>query len=78
MSYVEKMADDLADQTMAIIRKTGDESLADKIAEALGSSSQTAEEAFMTAIRVRRAEVRARKILAEFDAPAAPRQLPSG
>ena len=59
----------------------GDERFFDKVGKVLGDASPTLQEAFMTAIRVRLADVRARKFLAQTlkskreggAAPAAPR-----
>ena len=41
----------------------GDEELANEIALVMGATSQTAEEAFLTAVRVRTANIKARAIL---------------
>lgn len=65
MSYLEKTADELADLALAEQAASGDEKIVDKISEVLGASSQTLQEAYLTAIRVRRAEARARKMLAD-------------
>ncbi|NNF72470.1 MAG: hypothetical protein HKN02_09790, partial [Rhodobacteraceae bacterium] len=46
--------------------KTGDEGLIRRVADALATSSPTMEERFMTAVRIRRAELRARALLAEI------------
>ena len=64
-SYLERVAGEIADLALEDARKTGDENIVDTIGEILGSSSQTLQEAFLTAVRVRRAEARARKLLAE-------------
>lgn len=63
MSHTEDIADDLASQTMEIIDATGNDDIVNEVASALGGYSQTLEEAYLTAIRVRRAEQRARAIL---------------
>lgn len=65
MSLLDDMADELAQRALADEAASGDEKIVDQIAEILGSSSQTLEEAYKTAIRVRRAEKRARSLLAE-------------
>jgi len=62
MALTEDIADDLAQQALALARDE-DDSLVDDIATALGAGSQTLQEAFMTSIRVRRAEARARFLL---------------
>ncbi len=64
-SYIERVAGELADLALADEKVTQDEKIVPEIGEILGSSSQTLQEAFLTAIRVRRAETRARKLLAE-------------
>ena len=50
---------------MEIINATDNDDIVNEVASALGGYSQTLEESFMTAIRVRRAEQRARSILSE-------------
>ncbi len=57
------IADELARQTLAIIEKTGEDALSDEIAKIIGASSTTLEESYLTAVRVRRAEKRARERL---------------
>jgi hypothetical protein len=64
-SYLERVAGEIADLALQDAGVTGDENIVDTIGEILGSSSQTLQEAFLTAVRVRRAEARARKLLAE-------------
>ena len=64
MGLLDDMADDLAQQTMQIIAATGDLDIEREMAAILGTSSQTLEEAYLTAMRVRKAEKRARELLA--------------
>ena len=64
-SYLEKIAGEIAELALADENRTGDEKIINDIAEVVGSSSQTLQEAFLTAVRVRRAERRARGILAD-------------
>lgn len=64
-TYLERVAGELADLALADENRTGDEKIVPEIAEVLGSSSQTLQEAYLTAVRVRRAEARARDILIE-------------
>jgi hypothetical protein len=61
--YVMRVAGELADLALADEKRSGDETIIDNISEILGASSQTLQEAYMTAIRVRRAERRARELL---------------
>ncbi len=58
----EELADKLAIDTIAAARDLGDEGLIEQIAQAVGASSPTAEELFRTAVRVRIAEARARRL----------------
>ena len=78
-SYVETVAGELADLTLADAANSGDDNIVDTVAEILGASSQTLQEAFLTAVRVRRAEARARELLARRagqPTPAKSRLLP--
>ncbi len=59
------VADELAQQALEIWEVTGDEDIFDEVTKIIGTSSQTLEEAFKTAVRVRRAEKRAREMLAQ-------------
>ena len=64
-AIIEKLADDLAKDALDAAEALGDEELIMDIAKMLASSSTTAEEAFLTAARVRMALARARKMLEE-------------
>ena len=61
----EKIASDLADKTVAIMEKTGEDRLHYEVAKVLGSSSQTLEEAYLTEVRVRMAGKAANEFLKE-------------
>ncbi|MDW3184188.1 MULTISPECIES: hypothetical protein [unclassified Roseobacter] len=63
MGIVEDVADELALESLKIINATGDDAFVQRIADTIGGSSQTMEEAYLTAVRVRRAEQRAREVL---------------
>jgi hypothetical protein len=63
--YTDNTANELADKALAEAEACGDDKIVDRIGEILGASSQSLEEAYLTAIRVRRAEKRARTLLAE-------------
>lgn len=65
MSILEDLADKLAQDALAAVKETGDDSIIELISRELGSSSQTTQEAFNTAIRMRTAEARARVALDE-------------
>jgi len=63
MSTLEKIAADLADETVQLMRETGEDRFFYEVAGVLGASSQTLEEAFLTEIRVRLAGAQARDFL---------------
>ncbi|SPF80679.1 hypothetical protein [Pseudoprimorskyibacter insulae] len=63
MGVLEDLADGLAADTMKAMAKLGDERLYEEVAKALGASSTTLEEAFLTSMRFRLAERRGRKFL---------------
>ncbi|ABG32241.1 hypothetical protein CEP88_03360 [Roseobacter denitrificans] len=63
MGIVEDVADELALESLKIINATGDDAFVQRVADTIGGSSQTMEEAYLTALRVRRAEQRARAVL---------------
>lgn len=63
MGVTEDLADELARDVIKAIEATGDETIITDIQNILGATSQTAEEAFLTAVRVRRANIKARAVL---------------
>ena len=65
MGVTEDLADDLATHTIKYIEASGDEDIIADLVKVLGATSQTAEEAFLTSIRVRRANKKASELLAE-------------
>ena len=60
---ITTLASKLAEDTMKVMDETGDERFFVEVGELLGASSQTLEEAFLTEIRVRLAERKARKFV---------------
>ncbi|HHS93844.1 MAG TPA: hypothetical protein ENK63_00670 [Rhodobacterales bacterium] len=70
MGLQDDVADELAKEALALAEETGDETIIDEIKLVIGTSSTTLEEAYMTAVRVRRAETRALALLAERRAKA--------
>lgn len=60
---VTEMANKLAEECLAVQKEVGDDRLFMKVGDVLGSSSQTLEEAFLTAIRTRMAEIQGREFL---------------
>lgn len=63
MSIMEGLADELAQEALAKADAAGDEDIVKRVAETIGASSTTMEEAFLTAVRIRKAEARARTYL---------------
>lgn len=80
MGVTEDLADELARDVIKAIEATGDEDLVTEIQRVLGVGSQTAEEAFLTSVRVRRANIKARAFLMEklkkFKAEKEAQQIP--
>jgi hypothetical protein len=63
MGVTEDLADELAQAALKAVDITGDEQIIADLANMMGATSQTAEEAFLTAVRVRRANIKAREML---------------
>jgi len=61
---VIKMANQLAEECLAVQKETGEDRLFMEVGSVIGASSQTLEEAFLTAIRTRMAEQKGRAFLA--------------
>lgn len=78
MSKLEDLADDLAIKALDLEEQTGDENMVRKIADALGTSSPTMEETFMTAIRIRRAERRALRLIESLSQENSAPRIPEG
>lgn len=62
---VTDMANKLAEECLAVQGEIGDDRLFLKVGDVLGASSQTLEEAFLTAIRTRMANDAARRFMAQ-------------
>jgi len=63
MGVLEDLADALARDTIEAMADLGDDTLIEEVAKQLAATSSTMEEAFMTSIRVRLSEQRARAYL---------------
>jgi hypothetical protein len=63
MSYYADLIDKLAVDVLKAAEDLDDDRLPETIAQAIGASSPTTEELFRTAVRIRAAEARARKML---------------
>ena len=62
-SAVQDMANKLAEECLAVQNEIGNDRLFMELAQVLGASSQTLEEAFLTAVRTRMAEIAGRRFL---------------
>ncbi|MEL6620336.1 MAG: hypothetical protein AAFP16_15775 [Pseudomonadota bacterium] len=62
---VIEMANKLAEETLAVQGEVGDDRLFMKVGDVLGASSQTLEEAYLTAVRTRMANDAGRRFLAQ-------------
>ncbi|WP_370048946.1 MULTISPECIES: hypothetical protein [Salipiger] len=65
MSLTQDLADKLAEDTFKVMKATGDERFYMEVAKVIGASSTTLEEAFLTSVRVRLAEQRARRFITD-------------
>lgn len=65
MSLTQELADRLAEDTFKVMKATGDDRFFMEVAKVIGASSTTLEEAYLTSVRVRMAERRARQFILE-------------
>lgn len=63
MSVLEDLADALAKDVITAANELGDDKLIEEIGKQLAASSSTMQEAYMTSIRMRTSEKRARAFL---------------
>lgn len=80
MGVLEDVSDRLAQDALDLEERLEDDKVVPQIADALGKSSPTMEENFLTAVRIRRAERRAQRVIDELSATyeaKMPRQLPA-
>lgn len=68
MSKLEDIADGLAKRALDLVEKTGDETIEKRTADEIGALSPTLQEAYTTAVRIRKAEFRASRLLDKYDA----------
>ena len=68
MTYLEEIADILAKKALADPENLNDNKVIDLMADAISASSATLQETFLTAIRIRRAEIRALAVLEKYNA----------
>ncbi|MFK7753826.1 MAG: hypothetical protein AB8B51_14915 [Sedimentitalea sp.] len=64
MGTVETLASELAEDTMSLMKDTGNDRLYVEVGDVLGAASQSLEEAYLTEVRVRLAARGARNFLA--------------
>jgi len=63
MGLADELGDKLAIDVLKVVEKLGDDQLIMEVAKVLGASYTPTEEAFLSSIRVRQAEARARAFL---------------
>lgn len=63
MPLLEDLSDALAREALEAEKRLDDERLVDEMSKAIGESSPTTQEAFMTAVRIRRALGRGRNLM---------------
>ena len=68
MAMLEDVADGLAKRVVEPLDKTGDETRERRIADEVCSSSPTLQEAYLTAMRIRKAERRGHALLDRYAA----------
>ncbi|MBT8459739.1 MAG: hypothetical protein HKP37_08665 [Boseongicola sp.] len=68
MSKLEDIADGLAKRALDLVEKTGDETIEKRTADEIGALSPTLQEAYTTAVRIRKAEIRASRLLDKYQA----------
>ena len=66
MGLAEDLGDKLAIDVLKVIDKLGDDQIIADIAKVLGASSTPTEEAFLSSVRIRQAEQRARAFLRDY------------
>ena len=67
MSLLEDVADGMAKRAADLYVKTGNETLERRVADEIGASSPTLQEAFLTAMRIRKAEARGHALLDKYE-----------
>ena len=68
MALLDEVADQLAQRTIRTMTDLNDTSAEREIADAIGASSPTLQETYLTAMRIRRAEARAKEVLTRIEA----------
>ena len=68
MSVLEQVADGLAQRVTGMMSDMNDDAMERRISDEIGASSPTLQEAFLTAMRLRKAEVRGHALLDKYEA----------
>ena len=68
MSVLEEVADGLAKRVTGMMSDMNDDAMERRISDEIGASSPTLQEAFQTAMRLRKAEVRGHALLDKYEA----------
>ena len=67
MSKADAIAQQLAEDALAYEKRTGNATVVNEVSKIIGASSSTLQDAFLTAIRVLRAEAQARAYLKDME-----------
>lgn len=68
MALHDDVADELAQRTIRALKDLNDTEIEREVADAIGASSPTLQETYLTAMRIRRAEARAKEVLTRIEA----------
>ncbi len=63
MSLLERLGEELARDALLQAKSSGNSDIVDEVSKAIGDTSTTLQEAYLTAVRIFRAEMRAREVL---------------
>lgn len=68
MGLLETTAEELAAKAMKTAKETGDITVIDKVSKAIGDTSSTLQEAYLTAVRINSAAERGHEMLDQINA----------
>ena len=68
MSLLERLGEELAHDALLKAKASGNSNIVEEISKAIGDTSTTLQESYLTAVRIFRAEMRAREVLDSYDA----------
>lgn len=69
---IETMADELAREALDLAHRTGDETVPERVADAIGATSPALLKAFAGALELRRAEAHTRAVMREIRSGTSP------